>query len=502
MPFNEDSLHAGALSFKLIYRTRGLFQTCSCLRDFLEESLSVSRINGLYVPTDWSNVITMVDTQENRLTMQNKNGQFPLLLWEKIDAPILIGNLDPYKEKHLKSSPTAEKLPFLHHCSLARLPLCKTDTYTFVINFWSDKYDAFREEDLFALQQVTSGFAEELAQDLQSPAVPSSQSLTSGSDKLFECSGLNHVRNMVEQVAPCSSTVLIMGETGVGKESVADAIHTLSPWRNGPFIKVNCGAIPDTLLESELFGYEKGAFTGAVSTRRGYFEAAQGGTILLDEIGEMPLSAQVRLLRVLESRTIMRVGSPDAVQLDVRILASTHADLRKKVREGSFRRDLWYRLSVFPIHVPPLRERKEDIPVLLSHFLHTKAAQFDLPETVRIPKDELGRLYAYDWPGNVRELEHVVERAMILARGKSGSLHFEIDDNDLETPGWQTWREYGSISSWPTLTDVENHYIQAVINKCGGKLTGENSATKVLNIHYTTLRSRMKQLGIPMPREK
>ena len=503
MIFDEDSLRASALSFKLIYRTRGLFQTCACLRDFLEGPLAVSRINGLYIPADWSNVITMVDTQENRpVTMKREGKQLPLLLWERLDTPLIVANLDPYKERHLEGDPTAEKLPFLHHRSLARLPLCRTDAYIFVINFWSNEYEAFCEEDLQALQQVTSGFAEELARDLESPTVPSNRSLTSGSDKLVECSGLTHVRHLVEQVAPCSSTVLITGETGVGKESVADAIHELSPRRNGPLIKVNCGAIPDTLLDSELFGYEKGAFTGAMSTRRGYFEAAQGGTIVLDEIGEMSLSAQVRLLRVLENRSISRVGNPHAVSLDVRIIASTHADLQQKVKEGTFRKDLWYRLSVFPIHVPPLRERKEDIPTLLRHFLHTKAGQFDLPETIRIPKEELARLYAYSWPGNVRELEHVVERAMILARGKSGALHFQIERDEFGETPWTSVEKGGNTSDWPTLAEMENRYIRAVLEKCGGKLTGENSVTQILDIHYTTLRARMKQLGLPMPREK
>ena len=201
----------------------------------------------------------------------------------------------------------------------------------------------------------------------------------------------------------------------------------------------------------------------------------------------MPLSAQVRLLRVLENRPITRVGSPNAVQLDVRIIASTHADLHRKVKEGTFRRDLWYRLSVFPIHVPPLRERKEDIPTLLRHFLHTKAKQFDLPETIRVPKEELARLYAYNWPGNVRELDHVVERAMILARGKSGTLHFDIERDEFEESSWSAPEE--NASDWPTLAEMENRYIRAVLAKCGGKLTGENSVTQVLGIHYTTLRA-------------
>lgn len=508
MKFDDDSLRASALSFQLIYRTRGLYQTFACLREFLDGKLPVTRINGLYIPADHTNVITMVDTLESRPVMVRREGRgLPLLLWERLDEPLIVANLDPYKTGYREEDPVAESLPFLRHHSLARLPVCRNAEYTFVINFWSDEYDAFMEADLADLRMVTGGFVEELARDLSGnlPAMPAHRSLTSGRDKLFVCSGLTHVRNMVEQVAPCASTVLIMGETGVGKESVADAIHELSPRKEGPLIKVNCGAIPETLLDSELFGHEKGAFTGAMSTRRGYFEAAQGGTIVLDEIGEMSLSAQVRLLRVLESGGIMRVGNPQAMQLDVRVIASTHADLRRKVREGLFRKDLWYRLSVFPILVPPLRERKEDIPILLRHFLHTKAEQFGLFETVRISDEELARLYAHDWPGNVRELEHVVERAMILARGKSGVLHFEMEDDvfeagDEEEETASTQRAV--TAGWPTLAEMEDRYVKAVLAKCRGKLTGEHSVTEVLGIHYTTLRARMRSLGLPMPREK
>lgn len=430
MKFDDDALRASALSFQLIYRTRGLYQAFACLREFLEGHLPVARINGLYIPADHANVITMVDTLESRPVMVRREGrELPLLLWERLEEPLIVANLDPYKKGHTRGNPAAESLPFLRHHSLARLPVCRNEAYTFVINFWSDEYNAFARDDLTDLRIVTGGFVEELARDLSAnlPAMPAHRSLTSGRDKLFVCSGLTSVRNLVEQVAPCASTVLIMGETGAGKESVADAIHELSPRREGPLVKVNCGAIPETLLDSELFGHEKGAFTGAVNARRGYFEAAQGGTIVLDEIGEMSLPAQVRLLRVLESGSISRVGNAQSMQVDVRVIASTHADLRQKVREGSFRKDLWYRLSVFPIRVPPLRERKEDIPTLLRHFLHTKSRQFELSETVRVPDGELARLYAHDWPGNVRELEHVVERAMILARGRSGALHFEID---------------------------------------------------------------------------
>ena len=504
MKFDDDALRASALSFQLIYRTRGLYQAFACLREFLEGHLPVARINGLYIPADHANVITMVDTLESRPVMVRREGrELPLLLWERLEEPLIVANLDPYKKGHTRGNPAAESLPFLRHHSLARLPVCRNEAYTFVINFWSDEYNAFARDDLTDLRIVTGGFVEELARDLSAnlPAMPAHRSLTSGRDKLFVCSGLTSVRNLVEQVAPCASTVLIMGETGAGKESVADAIHELSPRREGPLVKVNCGAIPETLLDSELFGHEKGAFTGAVNARRGYFEAAQGGTIVLDEIGEMSLPAQVRLLRVLESGSISRVGNAQSMQVDVRVIASTHADLRQKVREGSFRKDLWYRLSVFPIRVPPLRERKEDIPTLLRHFLHTKSRQFELSETVRVPDGELARLYAHDWPGNVRELEHVVERAMILARGRSGALHFEIDGEDTAEGG--VGDALSEVTAgWPTLAEMEDRYVRAALAKCGGKLTGENGVTELLGIHYTTLRARLRNLGLPMPREK
>ena len=209
----------------------------------------------------------------------------------------------------------------------------------------------------------------------------------------------------------------------------------------------------------------------------------------------------VRICMHMESGCISRVGNARSIQLDVRVIASTHADLRQKVREGSFRKDLWYRLSVFPIRVPPLRERKEDIPTLLRHFLHTKSRQFELSETVRVPDGELARLYAHDWPGNVRELEHVVERAMILARGRSGALHFEIDGEDTAEGG--VGDALSEVTAgWPTLAEMEDRYVRAALAKCGGKLTGENGVTELLGIHYTTLRARMRNLGLPMPREK
>ena len=314
------------------------------------------------------------------------------------------------------------------------------------------------------------------------------------------------IRRVVDRaikVSQTDSSVLLQGESGVGKSMLAAIVHRLSPRKSGPFVSINCGAIPEQLMESELFGYERGAFSGAnPKGKTGLLEAAHGGTVFFDEIGELPLPMQVKLLEALDKHAFLRVGGTKPVSVDVRIVAATNRNLAEDVEQGRFRKDLFYRLNVIPILIPPLRERKEDIPTLLRHFLHTKAGQFDLPETIRIPKEELARLYAYSWPGNVRELEHVVERAMILARGKSGALHFQIERDEFGESPWPSVEKGGNSSDWPTLAEMENRYIRAVLDKCGGKLTGENSVTQILDIHYTTLRARMKQLGLAMPREK
>ncbi|MCP4675247.1 MAG: sigma-54-dependent Fis family transcriptional regulator, partial [Deltaproteobacteria bacterium] len=228
--------------------------------------------------------------------------------------------------------------------------------------------------------------------------------------------GLKNLMRMVYQVAPTESPVLLMGETGVGKDVVANAIHLSSSRRDGPFIPVNCGAIPDSLLDSELFGHEKGAFTGALAQKRGRFERADKGTVLLDEIGEMPLEAQVRLLRVLQNREIERIGGTKSISLDIRIIAATNKNLEEEVKAGRFREDLFFRLNVFPIVVPPLRERMSDIPAFVQHFLGRKAKELKVGDTPRLAEGAIDVLLGYNWPGNVRELENIIERAMILHR--------------------------------------------------------------------------------------
>lgn len=305
--------------------------------------------------------------------------------------------------------------------------------------------------------------------------------------------GLRGVMHKVRQVAPTESPVLLMGETGVGKDVVANAIHLGSPRREGPFIPVNCGAIPQSLLDSELFGHEKGAFTGALARKRGRFERADKGTILLDEIGEMPHEAQVRLLRVIQHREIERVGGTERIAVDIRIIAATNKDLESMVQAGRFREDLWFRLNVFPITVPPLRDRASDIPALVQYFIERKAGELKIGETPRLATGALDDLMAYDWPGNVRELENLVERAMILHRGEP--LRFD----ELGTPP-------SSISAGPPLETgkeildldaVTRRHIQRVLGMTGGKIHGPGGAGELLGVNPNTLRYRMQKLGIP-----
>lgn len=310
------------------------------------------------------------------------------------------------------------------------------------------------------------------------------------------CRGLTGVSRLVEKVAPLDAAVLITGETGVGKEIVAEAVHELSPRRSRPFLKLNCGAIPETLIESTLFGHEKGAFTGAVGTRPGYFEQADGGTLFLDEVGELSPLAQVRLLRALDRGEIQRVGGVHSVPVDVRVLAATNRDLHQMVRDGLFREDLLFRLSVFPIAVPPLRERRADIPILARRFLERRSHAMGLDNLPEIPDVELSSLYAYDWPGNVRELEHRLEQALILAKtGASASpLSFALPDGPARSP---------VPASLPTreppltLDELNRLYIEHILEKTGHVISGERGAARLLGLHPNTLRSRMIQLGIP-----
>ncbi len=308
--------------------------------------------------------------------------------------------------------------------------------------------------------------------------------------------GLRDVRTKVRQVASMDSPVLILGETGTGKDVVANAIHYLSERSHGPFVCVNCGAIPDTLIDSELFGHEKGAFTGALSQKRGRFERANQGTIFLDEIGELPLQAQVRLLKVLQSREIERVGGVKTISLDIRIIAATNRNLEEMLKNRLFREDLWFRLNVFPIWIPPLRERKSDIPTLVQHFINRKSKELKLRAIPVLSPRATDFLMDYHWPGNVRELQNIIERALIL--NPSGPLTAEdLNIGGPEKPEPQT----AASSKVEKLDEVVSRHIRRVLSKTHGKVSGPSGAAARLGINPSTLRNRMKKLGIAYGRK-
>ncbi|HXI65011.1 MAG TPA: sigma 54-interacting transcriptional regulator [Gemmatimonadales bacterium] len=302
-------------------------------------------------------------------------------------------------------------------------------------------------------------------------------------------SALQRVLAQVAKVAQADSTVLILGETGTGKELVARAIHKRSRRASGAFIRVNCAAIPPSLVASELFGHEKGAFTGAVQRRLGRFEAADGGTIFLDEIGELPPEAQVSLLRVLQEREIERVGSSHPVAVDVRVLAATNRDLEAAVERGTFREDLFYRLNVFPIRLPPLRERAEDIPILVEYLVDRFAKQ--MGKVIRnIEKPTMQRLTAYDWPGNVRELQNVIERAVVLSEG--GGETFVIDESWLA----RKQRKPSNGTAVTSLADGEKALIEAALKETRGRVAGPRGAAAKLGIPRQTLEWKIRNLNI------
>ena len=293
---------------------------------------------------------------------------------------------------------------------------------------------------------------------------------------------MKKVLTQAEQVARTDSTVLLLGETGTGKELLARAIHSMSLRKDRPLVTVNCASLPPTLIESELFGREKGAYTGAMTRMVGRFEIADGSTLFLDEIGELPLDLQSKLLRVLEDGTFERLGSTKPLHVNVRIIAATNRDIEQEVKDGKFRRDLFYRLNVFPIVIPPLRERPEDIPPLVRATV--KEFQKKMGKEIEsIPKKTMQALQSYSWPGNVRELRNVIEHAMILSKGKTLDVHVPKQASS-------------ETDATDNLQDMERMHMVAVLEKTGWRLAGQDGAAEVLGLKRTTLQAKMKKLGI------
>jgi two-component system, NtrC family, response regulator HydG len=378
-----------------------------------------------------------------------------------------------------------KKIPFLYisaNTNHRTLEAAKqTQPYGFLVK-------PFREKDLFVMLDIARYKHQTENVRLQREAAVKADvncldSIIGSSLKTKE------LTEQIKIVAPSDTSVLINGESGTGKELVAQCIHKLSTRSNRPMVVVNCAALPLSLIETELFGHEKGAFTGATQKRTGRFEQADKGTIFLDEIGEMPPDAQVKLLRVLQEKEIERVGGESPIKVDVRIIAATNRQLEKEVAEGRFRLDLYYRLSIFPMELSPLRERKEDIPALAYHFLRKYAEKNDVPLD-GISDDAMHELTAYDWPGNIRELEHVIERHVLLSTGN------RIEHIDM--PATTLLREHSPALSGKlkTMEEVEREHIVNALKAGNGKVSGTGGAAELLGMPAQTLYSRMKKLGI------
>ena len=303
------------------------------------------------------------------------------------------------------------------------------------------------------------------------------------------CPEMNKIFRSVALVAPSATTVLILGETGTGKELIARAIHNDSPRKSKPMVIVNCACLPVCLIESELFGHERGSFTGATERRIGMFEQADNGTIFLDEIGELPMDLQIKLLRVLQQKEINRIGGKGTIKVNVRIIAATNRDLEKEVREGRFRMDLYYRLNIFPIYLPPLRDRREDIPALICHFIigFSKEAGRKIDN---LDSKVLQKLMQYSWPGNIRELEHLIERSVLLTTGNT------IDHIDIPSRQNQIVDFIGHKSRFKTINENERDHILEILKICKGKIAGYGGAADLLDVPPTTLHSKIKRLGI------
>ena len=404
---------------------------------------------------------------------------------------VMMGGIDGYETcRRLKASETTRSIPVIFLTALAY-------TLDKVRAFSSGAVDyvtkPFQTEELLARVGTHIALRREIEAHRKSKATIQllvAEGRGAGDSMVGDSPALRRVLDQIAQVAPTDSTVLIQGETGTGKELVARAIHDSSARRERPLVRINCAALPRELVESELFGHEKGAFTGALQQRRGRFELADGGSLFLDEVGELPLEAQAKLLRVLQEREFERVGGARTLRTDVRVIAATNRDVQAQVDAGRFRADLFYRLNVFPIAVPSLRERRSDIAPLLRHFAAKAARKLGRPLEGIAPQF-IERATTYDWPGNVRELENLVERAMIMCNGAL------LDGSDLFAPSrGAAAPDAAPPPVEPTLEDIERAHIRRVLERTRWVVEGETGAARVLGLNPSTLRGRMRKLGI------
>jgi formate hydrogenlyase transcriptional activator len=408
---------------------------------------------------------------------------------------VMMRGIDGFETcRRLKNDPATRHIPVIFLTALR-------ETFDKVQAFGCGAVDyvtkPFESEELLARVGVHLALRREIEAHGRSKATIRAlveDGVAHGDAMIGRSAALARVREQIGQVAPTDSTVLVQGETGTGKELVARAIHAGSTRRDRALIRINCAALPRELVESELFGHEKGAFTGALQQRRGRFELADGGTLFLDEVGELPLDAQAKLLRVLQEREFERVGGSRSLRVDVRVVAATNRDLRAEVEAGRFRADLFFRLNVFPIVLPPLRERRDDIAALLEHFARSTARRLGRHCDGLAPAFA-ARAREYDWPGNIRELENLVERALIMSNGGA------LDASDLLPDRAMPGRPPGvDTASGENLEALESAHIRRVLDTTGWMIEGERGAAVLLGLNPSTLRGRMRKLGLRKPR--
>lgn len=483
------------VSFAYLIYSSGIKAALSYLVGMLKPVKHVCRINlGCSSLTEEKFIVPLADTDAAGMEctrIPNSKKPFSIISEHTISQPTIINRLDELKEEALKVDPSVSALPFFNHSSMLRLPVFQKNSLQFWIIFWSDQVSAFSESDVNLFTALLAPALKSLQNALSCDFAPeaSTQNEPLNFVPLHRLSGLSSVYKQIQQVAPNDTTVLITGESGVGKEFVAETIYKLSKRKNGPFICVNCGAFTPSLLCSELFGAEKGAYTGANYTREGYFEYASGGTIFLDEIGDMTPEAQVSLLRVLDKKIIQRVGSPRSIPVNVRVIAATNKNLQEMVEQGKFRKDLYYRLSPYPIHVQPLRLRREDILPVARGIMRRKITEFQLSPELKLNPAEEAKLLAYDWPGNVRELVNVMEKSLIDHPRASKILQINL-------PQKPVFNETTETGEWITLEELEKNHIARTLARANGKLSGKDGAAALLGIHYTTLHAKLKKYGL------
>jgi len=515
----DDHLSQQARRYQALLKVTEVISVCRDLRElcreltrYLPEVVDVNSISlALYDPvskgmrfhTLQANIPVDFEMQGKLIPLDDDNSAAGVV-W-KTQQPLLISNLAeerrwPEMVRRMREDGVQ---------STVILPLNLATRQLGLFGFSSVKRDAYSESDLEFLIQVAKQVAvavdnalayqqiEALKNQLAKEKHYLEEEIRTGSHNFEEIIGKNkalkHVLKQVETVATTDSTVLILGETGTGKELIARAIHNLSGRRERTFVKMNCAAIPTGLLESELFGHERGAFTGAIAQKIGRFELAHQGTLFLDEVGDIPLELQSKLLRVLQEQEFERLGSTKTIKVNVRLIAATNQNLSQMVTAKQFRSDLYYRLNVFPIQLPPLRERRDDIPLLVRYFTEKYARRMN-KRIESTPTEAMTALTRYPWPGNIRELENFIERAVILSNG----AELKLEESML--PAIEPMEKVNAASpDRPTLENHERDYILKTLERTRWVINGPRGAAKILNLHPNTLRSRMERLGIRRP---